>query len=138
MTIKPVFISILAYTLITFVLAVIWHAVLFKSIYINLGYFEGKPNFLLGFISILIQGTILSVLFPHTSFSGNNIIRSLKYSLLIGIFFWTSHVLAFVAKQEVSNTILFVSMESLFLLLQFGFYGLSLGFIYSKGDTLKP
>ncbi len=125
-----------AYTLVTFPLAVIWHVVLFKANYEQFGYFTHEPNFLLGLLAILIQGVVLSLLFPLVNVSGSYIQRGLKYTLLIGVFFWTSHVLAFVAKQAVNGAALFIVMESFYLLLQFGIYGILIGLAAQKlGNT---
>lgn len=132
---KPVIFGTLAYTLVTFPLAVIWHILLFEEKYKGFGYFQGEPSFLLGFVTILIQGAFLSFLYPFVKFSGNGLIRGLKYSLLIGVFFWTSHVLAFVAKQTIQNPAGFVAMESFYLFLQFGIYGVLIGFIYNKWSS---
>ena len=85
---------------------------------------------MLGFISILTQGFILSLLYPYVKFSGSPVVRGTKYAMLLGLFFWTSHVLAFLAKQSVDNAVLFLAMESFYLLLQFGFYGVFIGLIY--------
>ena len=131
MNYKLTLLGTLAYTLATFPLAVVWHVVLFEDTYHAFGYFEGEPNFALGLLTITIQGFVLSFLYPYVKFSGQGIIRGLKYSLLIGIFFWSSHVLAFVAKQVVDNSIFFVLMESFYLLLQFGIFGIFIGKIYT-------
>ena len=132
MKFKPVFAGTLAYTLITFPLAVVWHILLFEEKYKAFGYFQGEPSFLLGFVTILIQGVVLSFLYPYVKFSGIGSVRGLKYSLLIGVFFWSSHVLAFVAKQLIQNAVGFVAMESFYLLLQFGIYGVLIGNIYNR------
>ena len=132
MDIKPTLIGTLAYTVITFPLAVVWHVLLFEEEYKTFGYFQGEPGFLLGFVTILIQGVVLSFLYPFVKFSGNGPIRGLKFSLLVGLFFWTSHVLAFVAKQTIPDVISFVAMESFYLLLQFGIYGILIGYIYYR------
>lgn len=132
MNLKSTFMGTLAYTLVTFPLAIIWHILLFEKAYLGFGYFQGDPSFVLGFITILIQGGVLSFMYPYVNFSGPHVVRGLKYSLIIGIFFWSSHVLAFVAKQNVINSSAFVAMESFYLLLQFGIYGVLIGFIYSK------
>lgn len=129
---KQITLGTLAYTVVTFPLAVIWHVIVFKEQYQSFSYIEGEPNFLLGLVTIIIQGIILSFLYPFVSFQGKSVVRGLKYSLLIGLFFWTSHVLAFMAKQNVSNSMLFISMESFYLLLQFGMFGVLIGFIYAK------
>ena len=132
MNTKQITLGTLAYTIVTFPLAVIWHVVIFEDQYQSFSYIEGEPSFLLGLITIIIQGIVLSYLYPFVSFEGKSAVRGLKYSLLIGFFFWTSHVLAFVAKQDISNTLLFITMESFYLLLQFGIYGVFIGFIYAK------
>ncbi len=134
MNLKLSLIGTAAYTLVTFPLAILWHVVCFKDIYTNLGYFEGEPNFLLGLLTIMIQGAVLSGLYPYLNFAGNSIFCGLKYSLVMGGFFWTSHVLAFVAKQTVNNAMLFITMETFYLFLQFGIFGVLIGLIYSKQD----
>ena len=125
----------LAYTFTTFPLAVIWHVVLFKSEYEAFGYFDGEPSFSLGFITILIQGLVLSFLFPFIKFSGSSLKCALKYSAVLGVFFWTSHVLALLAKQTMPNPLSFALMESFYLLMQFGIYGFFLGLIFKKQCT---
>ena len=136
MNIKEIIYGTLAYTLVTFPIAVIWHVILFKEKYQVFGYFEGEPNFILGLVTIIIQGSILSFLYPYVSFPGRGIIRGLKFSLVIGVFFWSSHVLALIAKQTVENPFMFITMESFYLLLQFGIYGVLISLIY-KGSTNK-
>lgn len=122
----------LAYTITTFPLAVIWHVVLFENEYKAFGYFNGEPSFALGFLTILIQGLVLSFLFPFVKFSGASIKRGLKYCAVLGLFFWTSHVLALLAKQAMPEPWSFALMESLYLLIQFGIYGCCLGLIFKK------
>jgi len=128
---KQIILGTLAYTLVTFPLAIVWHVVVFKDQYQSFSYIEGEPNFLLGLLTILLQGVILSYLYPYVLFKGKGVVRGLKYSLFIGVFFWTSHVLAFVAKQDMTNTLLFITMESVYLFLQFGIYGVLIGIIYA-------
>ena len=57
----------------------------------------------------------------------------LKYALLMGLFFWTSHVLAFAAKNPSSDTGMFYLGETFYLCMQFGIYGLIIGKAYG-GD----
>ena len=95
MKFKPVLLGTLAYTLSTFPLAVIWHVLLFEEKYKEFGYFQGEPSFLLGFATILIQGAVLSFLYPFVNFSGKGTIRGLKYALLIGIFFSSINSIVF-------------------------------------------
>ena len=122
----------LAYTLVTFPLAAIWHVALFEDMYEGFGYFIGEPNFVLGFLTIIIQGFTLSLLFPLFNLSGTSLSKGIKYSLLVGVFFWSSHVLAFVAKQAIDNSAGFIVIESFYLLLQFAIYGFLIGLIHKK------
>ena len=127
---KKIVLGTTAYTIGTFTLAVVWHVLLFGDRYQSFGYFEGEPSFVIGFVTILLQGVILSALFPMVKLSGTSILRGIKFSFLVGAFFWTSHVLAFIAKQPVQNVELFVAMETVYLALQFGLFGLLIGAIY--------
>lgn len=119
-----------AYTIGTFSLAVAWHVVLFEPRYQSFGYFDGEPSFVIGFVTILMQGIILSTLFPMVKLSGGSIKRGMKFAFLIGVFFWTSHVLSAVARQTIDGAELFIAMETIYLALQFGLFGLLIGTIY--------
>lgn len=137
MNLNPTLTGTLAYTVVTFPLAVTWHVALFKQTYHSFGYFEGEPSFVLGLTTIVIQGFILSLLFPRFNFTGSPTTRGVKYALMMGIFFWTSHVLAFVAKQNVEQEIVFIAMESVYLLFQFGIFGVLLGLIFKNHSDKK-
>lgn len=119
-----------AYTVCTFSLAVGWHVLLFQERYESFGYFEGEPDFLLGLLTIVLQGVLLSALFPMLKAEGTSFRRGIKFAFIAGAFFWTSHVLAFVARQKVPEVSAFIWMETAYLLVQFGLFGLILGVIY--------
>ncbi len=129
---KAVVFGTVFYSVTTFGLAYFWHLALFNETYQALGYFEGSPNVGLGFISIVIQGGVLSYLYTRVNFLGRGMVRGLKFSSLVGVFFWTCHVLAFVAKQEVSRPFLFAGLETLFLMLQFCCFGVLIGLLDRK------
>ena len=134
MNLKGIALGTAAYTVVTFPLAVVWHIGLFERQYRAFGYFEEEPSFALGLLTILIQGALLSVLYPHVRFAGSALLRGLKFALILGVFFWTSHVLAFVAKQAVPHAYQFVLMETAYLTLQFGIFGILIGRIYGGHD----
>ena len=132
---KKLVLGAVAYTVCTFSLAVVWHVLLFKESYESFGYFEGEPNFLVGLLTVGLQGILLSALFSMLKPTGGGLQRGLKFSLVVGAFFWTSHVLAFVAKQEVPGATAFIWMETVYLLLQFGLFGLIIGAIHSERQS---
>ena len=135
MYVKKLILGTAAYTVCTFSLAVGWHVLLFKERYESFGYFEGDPSFLVGLLSIVLQGFLLSALFPMLKTGGSSFRRGIKFAFITGAFFWTSHVLAFVAKQQVAGTSAFIGMETLYLVLQFGLFGLCIGFIHRGGNS---
>ena len=130
---KQITLGTLAYVIVTFPLAVIWHIVIFNKQYQTFGYIEGEPRFVLGLVAIVIQGLVLSYLYPFVSFQGKRSVRGLRYSALIGLFFWTSHVLGYVAKRDMDSSILFIFMESAYLILQFGVFGILIVRICARG-----
>lgn len=118
------------YIVIVFPLALGWHMGLFKEKYESFGYFSGEPNIPVGLATIIIQGVVLALIYPlfHTGSAG--FVRAFQFAGLMGLFFWTSHVLALVAKQNVPNAGAFIAMETGYLAVQFGLFALVLGLIY--------
>jgi len=45
MNLTSILVTAVAYIVVTFPLAIIWHLVLFKKRYTEFGYFEGEPKF---------------------------------------------------------------------------------------------
>ena len=119
-----------AYPLIVFPLAILWHLVLFKDRYMTFGYFEGEPNIAVGLASMVLQGAVLAAIYPMFRFGRGGLRRAITFAALLGLFFWTSHVLALVAKQNVPQAGAFILMETLYLCLQFGLFALALGLIF--------
>jgi hypothetical protein len=72
---RGVLLGTFGYLVVTFPLAVIWHVVLFEPFYRSINYFGDEPNFALGFVTILIQGCVLSVGFSLVKFAGSPITR---------------------------------------------------------------
>ena len=102
----------------------------FQKEYETFGYFAGEPNIPVGLATIIIQGVALALIYPlfHTGSAG--FVRAFQFVGLMGLFFWTSHVLALVAKQNVPNASGFIAMETGYLAIQFGLFALILGLIY--------
>ena len=123
-----------AYVVVTFLFAVVWHLLLFKDLYRELAVFSrgDDPNMLLVFASVLIQGAILAYLYPLVSRGEKPIWDGIKFGLLMGIFLASTAVLAEGAKQNVTSLTTFVVMESLFCLIYFALYGLVVGLVYGR------
>jgi hypothetical protein len=130
---SPVILGTHAYLHVTFPVAIVWHLVLFKSQYEAIGYIgREKPLFLFGFLSILIQGFILSALYPVFSSKNFSAKSGLIFAAWAGAFHWTVHVLAFAAKGDIQHLPLFFTMETVYLALQFGIFGLLISALYRR------
>ena len=118
------------YVVIVFPLALGWHLGLFKEKYQTFGYFAGEPNVLVGLATVVIQGVVLALIYPLFHSGSAGFVRAFQFAGLMALFFWTSHVLALVAKQNVPNVSAFIVMETGYLVAQFGLFALVLGLIY--------
>ncbi len=119
-----ILVSTLAYCLVTFPYAIVWHMVLFKNLYQKWEYFGGNPKPQLGLLSMVVQGVVLSTglsLLPQYQSSFSAI---MVYVFLCGIFLWSSHVIAAMAKHAESRAISFLMLETVYLFFQFLFFGL--------------
>lgn len=131
---KNILLAAASYVAIVFPLALGWHLGLFKEQYQSFGYFEGEPNVPIGLATVIIQGAVLSLIYPLFQSGGAGFARAFQFAGLMGLFFWTSHVLALVAKQNVPNAGSFIVMETGYLIIQFGLFALVLGLIYRGGN----
>ncbi len=121
----------LAYLLVTFPLAFLWHLVVFKDAYDALGIFNREePIFALGFLVFLVQGLLLSYAYPLFYRGGPPAKAGLKFGLLMGLFLWSSQVVAAAAKHEVSSLGLWLGIETVYFALQFALVGLAIGLAY--------
>lgn len=127
--------AVIAYVVVTFVIAAGWHLILFKDLYDQLGIFTRKePLIPLGIISIIMQGLVLSYLYPICSKGGSPLKDGLKFGLLIGILMASIAVFAEAGKQNVSSLATWLGFESVYYLLQFGLVGTVIALIY--GDAV--
>ena len=125
----PILLGAAVYTGFAFPWAVVWHIALFRPFYEAAGHFGEAPNFALGFASIALQGLALSAFARHVSMRGCALARGLKCAYAAGAFFWTCHVLAAAAKEPLLADWRFFLLETPYLAVQFGVYGLAVGWI---------
>ena len=130
----PVLYGAIAYVAFTFPWALTWHIGLFRPFYEAVGYFSHEPSFALGFASIALQGLLLSALAPCVRMRGSTMARSMKYALVAGAFLWTCHVLAAAAKEPLLADWRYFALETPYLAVQFGAYGLAIGWIARRAQ----
>ncbi len=130
---KRVLFATLGYSLATFAIAAPWHLVIFKELYHGLGiYNRAEPIIPLGFLSMLIQGVVMGVIYPRYHKAGSHYKEATIFSLLMGAFLFSISTLANAAKIEVASMSTWLAIQTAFHLIQFTVAGLVFGLIFSK------
>jgi len=132
---KKYILGVVASTVIGFATAFVWHLLLFKNLYEQLGVIGRiEPIVPLGFISTIALSLILSYLYPKLISEENNnpVMGGVRFGItiaILNIIFW---VLKFAATQPLSSMPMFMAIESAFELIQLTLIGIALGFVYRK------
>lgn len=119
---KRFWLGVAAYVLPTFPLGYVWHLVLFAPQYRALQIYQPDVIIPLGLLSMLIQGALLSWVFPKVVRDDGDeswFRRGLKFGLCVGLFAWTLTTLVVAAKHAMTSVPLFVALESGFTLIQY-------------------
>ena len=130
---KKLILGALAYAVATMVIAAPWHFVLFKELYHSFGiYNRVDPIVPLGFLSMIIQGIVMSAIYPRFYKGGSHYKEATRFSLLMGLFLYSVSTVANAAKIEISPMSLWFGVQAAFHLVQFVACGLAIGFVYSR------
>jgi hypothetical protein len=123
-----------AYVFCTFLIAAPWHMLLFKPVYDDLAIFTRKePLIPLGLVSMLMQGLVLSYLYPLFAQGKHSVKTGALFGLLMGVLLASSAVFAEAGKQNVTSLSTWLVLESVYFLFQFSVVGAVIGAIYAKG-----
>jgi len=130
---KKFVLAVIAYIVVTFVVAASWHLLFFKDLYDQLAIFTRKePLIPLGITSIIIQALVLAYLYPLLYRGGSPAKEGLRFGLLIGVLMASIAVFAEAGKQNVSSLSTWLVFETAYYLLQFGALGVLIGSIYGR------
>ena len=120
----------LAYIIVTFPLAVLWHMRIFRTKYMAWEYFGDDVKPILGLSSMVVQGVVLSYGYSMLNVARASIISGVCYSLVMGLFLWSVHVLATMGKSSKVRHFEFFTMETVYLAIQFLIYGVAISYIF--------
>ena len=120
----------LAYIIVTFPLAILWHMKIFREKYMCWQYFGEDVKPVLGLTSMIFQGVILSYGYSILNVDHSALFSGISYALLMGLFLWSVHVLATMGKSSKVRHFEFFVMETIYLAIQFGLYGVIISYIY--------
>ena len=120
----------LAYIVVTFPLAALWHMKIFRTKYMAWQYFGEDVKIVLGFASMLVQGVVLSYGYSILNVTHTSPLSGICYSLVMGLFLWSVHVLATMGKSSKVRHFEFFAMETVYLAIQFLIYGVAISYIF--------
>lgn len=120
----------LVYLIVTFPLAFFWHMKIFRAKYMAWGYFGEDAKIIFGFLSMVLQGIVLSYGYLVLTLEHSSMTVGIEYALVMGLFLWSTHVLATIAKNSKLRHFEFVTMETIYLVIQFAVYGILISFIF--------
>lgn len=111
----------LAYVVVTFVTAILWHLVAFRGFYDRIGYFgEEEPIVALGFATIAAQGCLVAYAYPFFQERISAWRDALRVTLVFGITIASIQVVAAAAKHHAPATAEWFLFEGLYFTIQFG------------------
>ena len=120
----------IAYIVVTFPLAVLWHMKIFRTKYMEWQYFGEDVKPILGLSAMLVQGVVLSYGYSVLNINHSAIRSGIGYALIMGVFLWSAHVLATMGKSSKVRHFEFFAMETVYLAIQFIIYGVAISYIF--------
>lgn len=136
---KTILLGTLTYVFATFATQGVSHFTINRAHYAAVTFMRPEPIVALGVLSMIIQGAILTYLYPIYARGASNWRRGLGYGVLLGAFFVSYLSLAEPAKFQVPAILRWTLVESVTGLAQFGIFGLMLGIMHRKtADGRRP
>ena len=120
----------IAYIIVTFPLAVLWHSKIFREKYMSWEYFGEDVKYQLGFAAMFVQVVVLSYGYSVLNVAHASLLSGICYSLVMGLFLWSAHVLATMGKSSKVRHFEFFAMETVYLAIQFLIYGVAISYIF--------
>ena len=133
---KHFVLSVISYFVLTMIIAVIWHLVLFHAVYKELGAItRDEPIMPFGIMTVFVQALVFSYFYPiyyRSVGGGHPVKRGIVYSLFMGLNVYTVMVFATAAKFQIEPVWTFVAYGTVFQLLQFIIVGIAIGLVHGR------
>ena len=129
---KNIIIGTLLYIVISFSTQSISHFAINADHYATISFMRAQPIFIMGFLTMIMQGIVLSYLFLIYSKNEFTLKKGLLYGLIMAIFFVSYPALVEPAKYHVPSISSWILVEASVGLLQFSLFGLLLSITFQK------
>jgi hypothetical protein len=128
--------SVVGYVLATFASQGASHFLVFAEHYAAVSHIKAEPIFALGFLSMIIQGSVVSFVFANSRFSAGTLFDAIKFAWLFGAFLVSYIALAEAAKYSVPNVLSWIAVEIVVGFFQFTLVGIVLRLAHG-GQTVE-
>jgi len=128
---KKLVLSSLEYTVVAFVLAMLWHVVLFKKYYVSTGMLE-EPKPLFGLASIIIQALILPALYSAYHKGVRPAAEGLGFGLLLAALLGSFGVVEAASRYDLGPLPRWFAYEGSFFVALYVLTGLAFGMIFGR------
>jgi hypothetical protein len=116
--------GVAAYVLPTFPLGYFWHLTWFAPQYEALQIYRPDVIIPFGLLSMLIQGALLSWLFPRIAHKNASWLKQgLIFGAGVGLFAWSLSTIAVAAKNVMTSVPLYLALETGFTIVQYAIVG---------------
>ena len=133
---KPFVLSVLCYFVLTMIVAVVWHLVLFHDVYMEMGAFtREEPIMPFGMTAVIVQALVFAYFYPmyyRAVGGGHPVKRGVVYSLIMGLNVYTVMVFATAAKFNIEPVGQFVAYGTVFQVIQFVLVGIAIGLVHGR------
>ena len=133
MNTKKYLFATLAFIIVGFIIAFVWHLVIFKGTYEALQIYTIEPIIALGFISFILEGLAFVYVFQFFRRGKKPIQEGLIFGLVVyGVIMGGVGVLAEGAKHATTSLSTWLIIESAFYIITGAVLGTIVGLIYGK------
>ncbi len=132
---KTIVSGTMLFILISFTAQSISHFVINAGHYASIPFMREEPIFILGFLTMIIQGMVLSHLFLIYCQSEITLKKGLVFGLLLSAFFVSYPALVEPAKYQVPSVGSWILVEATVGIIQFSLFGLLLALIFKRLST---
>ena len=129
---KTLVLAALAYVVPSFIIAFVWHLVVFADYYERLQIYRDDKLVPLGLLTILLQGLIFAGWYPVQRRAGSMVAEGLRFAGVAGALSWTYTTLAVAAKFPMTSIFDFVLIETAFTACQWLPAGLLIAWVYHR------
>ena len=136
MNTKKYLFATLAFIIVGFIIAFVWHLVIFKAVYDSLKIYSIEPIIPLGFISFILEGFAFVYIFQFFRRGKKPMLEGLVFGLLAyGVLMGGVGALAEGAKHATTSLFAWLVLETSFYIITGAILGMIVGWIYGKSPV---